>query len=115
MNVSPSAFVSQKFRSHQLEGKALGMHTWGAERPIEPKDANLTFWGQDELNLDLSVAGPVIEEGFEGRSGYRSSVYFRDFPKEALPTNGGLKEGMNYEKGSSTMNYSDGTLTLTQD
>lgn len=114
MNIS-SSFVSQKFQSRNLDGKAHGMHTWGAERPIDPQRASLSVWGQDELNLDLSVGGPVIEEGHEGQGGFHSSVFFRGFPKEALPTNGGLKEGMHFENERSSMSYSGGTLTLTQE
>jgi hypothetical protein len=114
MNIQ-SAFVSQKFQSRQLDGKAQGMHAWGAERPIDPQNASLSVWGKDELNLDLSVGGPVIEKGFEDRGGYHSSVFFRGFPKEALPTNGGLKEGMHFENEHSSMSYSDGTLTVTKE
>jgi len=117
MNISTnqSRFVSQKYASIQLEGHAEGMHMLGAEREIEPQLATMGVWGQDEFNLDLSVQGPVIEDGFEGRKNYSASVFFRDLPREALPANGGLKDGMRHKTWNSTMSYEDGVLSLTQE
>lgn len=117
MNITTrqNPFVSQKFASVQLKGHAEGMHMLGAERQIEPQIAELGVWGQDGFNLDLSVQGPVIEEGFEGRKHHSASVFFRNFPKDALPAHGGLKDGMKHKTWNSTMSYEDGILHLTQE
>lgn len=105
-----------EFRSTELSGKALGMHVWGAERPIDPESVRVSFYGGSSdgpANFQVSVGGPVNQWRFKGRKGYAARVSFYGFDLNSLPPFAPLKEGLSLTASSgATLHYAGGKLTL---
>jgi hypothetical protein len=101
------------------QGFALGMHTWGAERPIDPRSVTVGLEEYASLGrstLRLYVRGPASEPGHEGRSGYCAGFTLNGFQSEVLPPHQPLADGLRLTSDDgATLAYDAGKLTVTRE